>query len=127
MSLVGGVIVALVFRFPTRRAWRRGAWNQAAAVLTTVAGKACLGPRTVEVGPDGIAITSAFARTLFNWRGVIDVIPTPDPLIVILPGSLCLCVPRRACDTDSDFERFEEAVTELATAGGGLTGRNPPS
>jgi hypothetical protein len=79
----------------------------------------------VEVGDDGIAIASRFARTLVTWCGVIDVVPTADHLVVILPGPVYLCVPRLAFDTDSDFEQFGEAVTELATSGGGLTGRVP--
>lgn len=127
VGCVIGAVIALVLRFPTRRAWGQAVRQQAAAVFTTPAGKASLGPRSVEVGDDGIAIASRFARTLVTWDGVIDVVPTADHLVVILPGPVYLCVPRRAFDTDCDFEQFGEAVTELATAGGGLTGRAPPS
>jgi hypothetical protein len=125
MGCVGEAVIAMILRFPTRRSWGQAIRNQAAAVFTTAAGKACLGPRSVEVGPDGIAITSEFARTLVTWRGVIDVILIPDHLVVILPGPVYLCVPRRAFAADSDFERFGETVTELATVGGGLAGRAP--
>jgi hypothetical protein len=122
-----GAVIALVLRFPTRWAWGRAVRQQTAAIFTTQAGKALLGPRSVEVGDDGIAITSVFARTLMTWRAVIDVVPTADHQVVLLPGPVYLCVPRRAFDTDHDFERFGEVVTELATANGGLTGRAEPS
>src|SRR5262245_6882853 len=125
LGCIGGVILGMITRFPTRQAFRKMAREQTATVLATAAGKATLGPRSVEISSDGIASTSEFARTLFTWRAVIDVIPSPDHLIVILPGPLCLCVPRRAFDTDSDFEQFGETMTELATTGGGLTGRSP--
>jgi hypothetical protein len=127
MACVIGAVIGLVLHFPTRRAWSQAARKQTTTAFTTPAGKASLGPRSVEVGDDGIAIASGFARTLFTWRGVIDVVPTADHLVVIFPGPVYLCVPQRAFDTDSDFERFGEVVTELAMAGGGLTGRSPPS
>ena len=127
MGVLGGAAVAMVLRFPTRRAWGEAARMQAAAVFTTPAGKACLGPRSVEVTRDGIAFASCFARTLVTWRGVIDVMPTADLLVVLLPGPVYLCVPRRAFQTDGDFEQFGQTVADLAAAGGGLTGRAPPT
>ena len=127
MGCLTGVVIAMVLHFPNRRSWGRAVRKEVAAVFATPAGKVAIGPRLVEVGRDGIAITSVFARSLYTWRGVVDVIPTPDHLVVMLPGPVYLCVPRRAFETDGDFERFGEVVTELATAGGGLTGRAPPS
>jgi hypothetical protein len=123
MSLIAGAVIGLVLRFPTRRSWGQAARKQAANLYTTAAGKAALGPRSVEVGRDGLAITSGFAHSLYAWHAVIDVIPASDLLVVLLPGPLYLCVPRRAFDADGDYERFREVVNELATAGGGLTGR----
>jgi hypothetical protein len=126
MGCLGGATVAMVLRFPNRRSWGEVVRKQATSMLASPAGKACLGPRSVEVNHDGIALASGFARTLVTWRGVIDVISTADYQVIILPGPVCLPVPRRAFDTDHDFEQFGETVTELATAGGGLTGRVPP-
>jgi hypothetical protein len=127
MSLVAGGIIGLVLRLPTRRSWGRLARQQTAAKYTSAAGRAALGSRLVEVGHDGLAITSEFAHTLVTWRGVIDVFPTLDHLVVVMPGPVSLCVPRRAFGNDGEFEQFGEVVTELARAGGGLTGRAPPS
>jgi hypothetical protein len=127
MSLTAGAVVGMALRLPTRRSWGRSVRRQTAAIYTAAAGRATLGSRSVEVGHDGLAITSEFARTLVTWRGVIDVLPTPDHLVVVLPGPASLCVPRRAFGNDGEFEQFGEVVTELARAGGGLTGRAPPS
>ena len=55
----------------------------------------------------------------------IDVMSSPGYLVVLLPGPVYLCVPRRAFETDGDFERFGQTVADLAAAGGGLTGRAP--
>ena len=125
MSCLAGVVVLLVLRFPSRRSWREAVCRQVTSMLTTAAGQACLGPRSVEVNGDGLALASAFSRSLITWRGVINVIPTADHLVVVLPGPLCLPVPRRAFGNEHDFEHFGEVVTELATAEGGLTGRVP--
>lgn len=123
--VIGAMFVLLLF-FPDREVWRRATLSQVAAALATPAGKATLGPRSVEVGDDGIAIASGFARTLITWRGLINVIPTATHLVVVLPGPVCLAVPRRAFADDHDFEHFGEVVTDLATANGGLTGRAAP-
>jgi hypothetical protein len=123
MSCLIGAMIGLTLRFPTRPAWGRAVRAQTAAIFTTPAGKAAIGPRSVEVSDDGIAVTSTFARTLFTWRAVLDVVPTADHQVVILPGPVYLCVPRRAFASDHDFDRFGETVTEQATANGGLTNR----
>lgn len=118
MGLVIAVILFLLTRFPTRQSWRQAARRQGAATIESAAGKACLGPRSVEVGEDGIAIASEFARTLITWRGVFDVIQTADLLVLVLPGPTYMCVPRRAFNDDSDFEQFGNVLAEKATRGG---------
>jgi hypothetical protein len=125
VAFTGAMVFWLVWLCPTRRSMRRAVRKQTAARFSTVAGRAYLGPRSVEVGRDGLSISSDYGSSLTTWRGVIEVIHTPTHLFVILPGPAYLCVPRRAFDSDNEFEQFGVVVTELATAGGGLTGRAP--
>jgi len=127
VAFTGAMVLWLVWLCPTRRSLRRAVRKQTAARFSTAAGKAYLGPRSVEAGRDGLAISSEYGSGLTTWRGVIDVIPTPSHLFVILPGPAYLCVPRRAFDSDGDFERFGATVTDVVAAGGGLTGRVPPA
>jgi hypothetical protein len=126
VAFTGAMVLWLVWLCPTRRSLRRAVRKQTAARFTTAAGRAYLGPRSVEVGRDGLSISSEYGSSLTTWCGVIDVIHTPTHMFVVLPGPSYLCVPRRAFDSDDDFERFGASVTELAAAGGGLTGRSPP-
>ena len=119
---VAGVLL-LICLWPTRRTMLRGTRRHAAARYSTPAGKAYLGPRSVELTRDGLAVSSGFGSSLFIWPGVIDVTPTRAHLVVTLPGPTYLCIPGRAFDSDSEFEHFGEVMTELAEAGGGLAGR----
>lgn len=119
---VAGIFL-LIWLWPTRRTMLRGTRRNAAARYSTPAGKAYLGPRSVELTRDGLAVSSGFGSSLFIWPGVIDVTPTRTHLVVTLPGPTYLCIPRRAFDSDNEFEHFGEVMTELAEAGGGLTGR----
>jgi hypothetical protein len=114
----------LVWMIPTRRSMQRAVRRHVAARFATPAGRAYLGPRSVEASRDGLAISSDFGSSLTTWRGVIDLIPTRDHLFVVLPGPTYLCVPRRAFDSDAEFDRFGETVAELAAAGGGLIGQD---
>jgi hypothetical protein len=125
LAFVGTGVLFLIWLCPTRRTFRRALRKQTDARLRTAAGRAYLGPRSVEAGRDGLTITSGYGSSLVTWRGVIDVIPTPDHVVVILPGPAYLPIPRRAFGSEDAFEEFGAAVAERAEAGGGLAGRSP--
>ena len=95
LAFTGAAVLFMVWVCPTQRTTRGAVRKQMAARLATAAGRAYLGPRSVEPGRDGLAISSGYGSSLTTWRGVIDVIPTPNHLVVVLPGPTYLPVPRR--------------------------------
>lgn len=121
--LAAGVLLFAVALWPTRRAIERLGAKHARLLYGTPAGRAYAGPRTVQVGADGLAVESDYGHSLFLWRAVFDLFQTADHLFLVLPGSSYLAVPRKAFEFGDDFHRFAEAVEELARRGGGLTAR----
>lgn len=121
---VAGVLW-LVWHWPNRRWVHRHADRQARAIFATQAGIALLGPRAVEAGPAGLSITSDYGRTVFHWRAVLELTPTPHHLFLVLPGPAYLAIPRRAFEFDDDFRRFADAVAEWAAAREGLAAEYP--
>jgi hypothetical protein len=115
----------LLWCWPTRRWVHRLADRQVKAQFATPAGRAYLGPREIEVGPDGMVVTSDYGRTVFHWRAVLDVAPTRDYLFLVVPGPGYMAIPRRAFEFDDDFRHFAHLVAELAERGGGLAAEYP--
>jgi hypothetical protein len=115
----------LLWFWPTRRWVHRLADRQVKAQFATPAGRAYLGPREIEVGPDGMVVTSEYGRTVFHWRAVLDVSPTRDYLFLVVPGPGYMAIPRRAFEFDDDFRHFAHLVAELAENGGGLAAEHP--
>jgi hypothetical protein len=107
---VAAVLMLAVALWPTRRATERIGAKHARMILATPAGRAYAGPRTVQVGPDGLAVESEFGHSLVRWRGVFDLIPAADYVFLVLAGNGYLAIPRKAFEFDDDFRRFWEAV-----------------
>ena len=118
-----GLVVVTVLMFawavaawPNARKYRRTAMKYVASLLAKPAGRAYLGPRTVEVGRDGLTITSRYGSSTVRWDGVFDVIRTPNHMFLVIPGPGYLSVPRSAFEYDEDFARYCDAVADLAEA-----------
>lgn len=123
IAVAGAVGVVTLAVWPTRRTIERIGAKNARMLFGTPAGRAYAGPRTVQVGSDGLTVESDYGHSLVLWRGVFDLIRTADYVFLVLAGNAYLAIPRKAFEFEDDFRRFGEAVEELARRGGGLTGQ----
>ena len=54
----------------------------------------------------GLFVDSAKYKTEIAWRGIVDVRRSADRIFFFMGKRLAYIVPRRAFDSDADFENF---------------------
>lgn len=69
-------------------------------------------PHSFAVGRTGLQITSSKFNSEIRWSTLRDVKRTEDRLFFFLTKRLAYIVPRRAFDSDADFEAFTSAATD---------------
>jgi hypothetical protein len=69
-----------------------------------------LGPTTIELRPDGVAVASPLGASLLAWAAISEVVVRPDYLFLHIDSLSALIVPRRAFADAAEFERFADAA-----------------
>lgn len=103
-------VVFLLALCPTREKMRAQLRKTAAERSQSPEGQMLLGPRSMTFSPQGIGVTASYGSAHFLWTAVIDVLPTPGHLFLVLPGPSYYPVPREAFGSDAAFERFEQEL-----------------
>ena len=80
-------------------------------------GKRMLGPVRLEISPNEIRSQSNFGTSEISWTAVDALAATPEYLFLFVGENEAFIVPRRAFQSDSAFQRFEQRVRQyLQTA-----------
>ncbi len=101
-----GYIVGWVFAFPKLLAWRSSRMNHRLQKLDP--GATAFAPRVVEVLSEGIHGQAGVASSRLEWGAIRRYSRGPEHLFLYLDARQALILPRRACDSDSDFEALAE-------------------
>jgi hypothetical protein len=65
-----------------------------------------MGPRQVQVGPEGVFATSAHHRTFSDWSIICLIGTTEEHLFLYIGTQQALIIPRRGFASPGDFEAF---------------------
>lgn len=96
--------------WPTRARAMAEAKRFARRVLAAPTGRCLLGPRSVEVRPDALAVKSRYSETTLRWEAVGAVLRDDEYVYISIPGPAMYAIPRTAFPSDTKFEQFAAAA-----------------
>jgi hypothetical protein len=103
--VVGLFLGALIILFSDRRI-RARLW------LKLTRRSPLYAPQSFEVAPAGLRISSPKLSSEIRWSALRDMKQAEDRLFFFVTKRLAYIVPRRAFDSDSDFEAFAAAAAD---------------
>ena len=84
--------------------------------LEPLESRAILGPRSIEVTDDGVAVTTRHQHAVVRWAGFLFTKETPDHLFLFTDRCSALIVPKRSFESATQMEEFKAlAETHVET------------
>lgn len=111
------VILVWVIFFP--KLLRRELRSRMRSYLLEGGNAAMIGKRTLSLDPDSIVETSDAGENKTRWSAVEKIVKHQDVIYIYISAVFAHAVPRRAFETDAEFNRFFETARELKAQSAG--------
>jgi hypothetical protein len=68
---------------------------------------------TIEVNEEGVREITSINDTLYNWKGIKDVMDNEEYIYIITTSMASLAIPKRAFNSIEEANKFRNKATEL--------------